>query len=37
MKKSHRLSGIILIALILTVATFAFAASQHPARHHLCR
>ena len=25
MKKSHRLSGIILIALILTVATFAFA------------
>jgi hypothetical protein len=28
MKKSHRLSGIILIALILTVATFAFAAAN---------
>ncbi|MDX9865161.1 MAG: hypothetical protein RBT34_10185 [Anaerolineaceae bacterium] len=29
MKKSHRLSGIILIALILTVATFAFAAANN--------
>ena len=28
MKKSHRLSGIILIALVLTVATFAFAAAN---------
>lgn len=28
MKKSHRISGIILIALILTVATFAFAAAN---------
>ena len=28
MKKSNRLSGLILIALIITVATFAFAASN---------
>ena len=28
MKKSHRISGIILIALILAVATFAFAAAN---------
>ena len=34
MKKSHRLSGIILIALILTVATFAFAnANTVPGSH----
>ena len=28
MKKTNRLSGLILIALIITVATFAFAASN---------
>lgn len=28
MKKSHRLSGIILIALVLMVATYAFAAAN---------